>query len=177
MTANIRSFTRRRKMIERHSIEFDRVIFNVISDDDRRTIALQFEFIAAIERSAIQRVLSAMYWRFGNGVRSRLRRWIARQGNPFVLPASSTSHPDYPDVLCFEIAVKPGERVEAAVATLLDFVRQLPGYKKTYGSPLDPDEGHPPPRKAPSRDVSNVAAEILKQCFKRREKGRKEVQS
>ena len=133
----------RKTMIERHSIDFDWVIFNVVSDADRHTMTLQFESNSPLVRQGIRRILRAIEQRFGNGIASRLRRWHSGQGNPFVLPAGTTTHPEYGDVLFFEIGVKPGVRMEDALASLLDHLRQLPGFKRIYGPPLDRDQ--PPP--------------------------------
>jgi hypothetical protein len=71
-------------------------------------------------------------------------------------------------VICFEIGVKPGARMEAALATFLDFVQQQPGYQRTYGSPLDRDQVVSRARKESPSDVSAVAAGTLREFFKRR---------
>jgi hypothetical protein len=157
------------EMIERHTIDFARVSFNVISDADRGTITLQFAQ-AGGGRESIRGILRAIQRRFGGGVVSRLNRWSTGESNAFVLPQGSKPHPDYPDVICFAIGVKPGARMEAALATFLDFLRQLPGYQRTYGSPLDRDEVPSRVRTNSPRDVSTVAADTLREFFKRRTK-------
>jgi hypothetical protein len=157
------------QMIERHTIDFARVSFNIVSDADRATITLQFDQ-AGGGRESIPGILRAIQRRFGGGVMSRLNRWSTGESNPFVLPQTSRPHPDYPDVICFAIGLKPGARMEAALATFLDFLQQLPGYQRTYGSPLDRDEVPPQARKKSPRDVSAVAAGTLREFFKRRTK-------
>ncbi len=155
-------------MTERHSFEFDRAIFNVIADADRRTITLQFQETTVLERRVVERILTAIRRRFGDGITSRFSRWTAGQGNPLLLPGRILSHPEYPDVLCFEIRVKPGDEVEAALATLLDFIRELPGRKRAYGEPLDRDQTSSQIPKRSLRDTSTVAGEVLKTFFIRR---------
>ena len=162
------------EMIERHTIDFNRVSFNVISDADRQTITLQFDRIGSGLES-IQRILRAVRRRFGEGIASRLSRWRTGQGNPFALPARIRPHPEYQDVLCFEIGVKRDARMEAALATLLDFLRQLPGYKRTYGSPLDRDQVPSRVRKESPRDASSVAGDTLREFFKRADERSKET--
>ena len=154
-------------MIDRHSIEFDRAIFNVIADGDRRTITLQFQHTTILERRVIERILAAIRRRFGEGITSRLTRWRAGQSNPLLLPGHAISHPEYPDVLCFEMRVKAGEAVEATLATVLDFIREQPGYKHAYGAPLDRDELRSQMRTGSLRDPSAVAGEVLTTFFKR----------
>ncbi len=154
-------------MIERHSVEFDRAIFNVIADGDRRTITLQFQHTTILERRVIERILGGIRRRFGEGITSRLTRWTAGQSNPLLVPVRGLSHPEYPDVLCYEIKVKAGYGVEAALATLLDFIRELPGHKRAYGAPLDRDQMSSQMRRGLMRDPSAVAGEVLMTFFKR----------
>jgi hypothetical protein len=154
-------------MIERHSIEFDRAIFNVIADSDRRTITLQFQHTTILERRVIERILAAIRRRFGEGIRSRLIRWRAGQSKPLLLPARGVTHPEYPDLLSYEIKVKADDGVEAALATLLNFIRELPGYKQAYGAPLDRDQMSSQMRTGSLRDPSAVAGEVLTTFFKR----------
>jgi hypothetical protein len=156
-------------MIERHTIDFARVSFNIVSDADRGTITLQFAQTGG-RRESIQEILRAIHRRFGGGVMSRLNRWSTGESNSFVLPKCSKPHPDYPDVICFEIGVRPGARMEAVLARFLDFLRQLPGYQRTYGSPLDRDEVPSRVRTKSPHDVSTVADATLREFFKRRTK-------
>jgi hypothetical protein len=155
-------------MIDRHSFEFDRAIFNVIADAEERTITLQFQHTTILEGRAIERVLTAIRRRFGDGITGRLSRWKAGQSNSLLLPGRSVSHPEYPDVLCFEIKVKAGDGVEAALATLLNFIRELPGHKQAYGAPLDCDQMPSEVPRRSQRDPSALAGEILKTFFIRR---------
>ena len=157
-------------MIERHSIEFGRVIFNVVSDADQHTMTLQFQSNSSSVRQGITRLLRAIERRFGDGIARRLSRWHNGQGNPLMLPTGTTTHPEYDDVLFFEIGVKPGVRMEDALALLLDYLRQLPEFKRLYGPPLDRDQAPPKPRKAAPRDTSTVAQATLIEYFKRRGK-------
>ena len=157
-------------MIERHSIEFGRVIFNVVSDADRRTMTLQFQSNSSRVRQSITRLLRAIERRFGDGIASRLRRWHSGQGNPLMLPAGTTRHPEYGDVLLFEIGVKPGVSMEDALALLLDYLRQLPEYKRMYGPQFGRDQPPTKPRKAAPRDISSVAQATLIEYFRRRSK-------
>ena len=101
-------------MIERHSFEFDRAIFNVIADADRRTLTLQFQHTTILERRSVGRILTAIRRRFGNGITSRLSRWKTGQASTLMLPGHGVSHPEYPDVLCFELKVKAGHEIELA---------------------------------------------------------------
>ncbi len=151
-------------MIERHSIEFGRVIFNVVSDADRHTMTLQFQSNMSLVRQSVTRLLCAIEWRFGNGIASRLRRWHSGQGNPLILPAGTTTHPEYDDVLFYEIGVKPDVRMEDALASLLDYLRQFPEYQRMYGPPSIAITYGPPPR------ASTVAQATLIEYFKRRGK-------
>jgi hypothetical protein len=156
-------------MPERHSVDFARGSFNVLSDAQARTITLQFERTRGGRDpidSTIRRVLKALDRRHGGGITSRLNRWMRGEGNPLVLPARPVPHPENPDVLCFEIGVRPGERMDSALAGLLDFLRQQPGYERTYGPPLDRDDG---PRKVRGWGSGNAAASaqmILERLFK-----------
>ncbi len=154
-------------MIERHTIDFARVSFNVISDSDRSTITLQFDQAGGAAAS-IHGILRAVQRRFGGGFLSRLRRLSTGDSSPFVLPGRGNPHPDYPDVFCFELGVKPGTTSEAALAMLLNFVEQLPGYQRTYGSPLDPDKVTERGRTGSQHDASTVAQNTLLEFFKRR---------
>jgi hypothetical protein len=155
-------------MTERHSVEFDRAIFNVIADGDRRTITLQFQHTTILDRRAIDRILTAIRGRFGEGITSRLTRWRAGQSNPLLLPVRGVTHPEYPDLVCYEIYVKAGDAVEAALTTLLNFIRELPGFKHAYGAPLDRDQLSSQMRTGSLRDPSAVAGEVLTTFFKRR---------
>ena len=72
------------EMIERHTIDFARVSFNVVSDADRGTITLQFDQ-AGGGLGSIPGILRAIHQRFGGGVLSRIRRWKSGEISPFVV--------------------------------------------------------------------------------------------
>jgi hypothetical protein len=177
-------------MPERHTIDFARGSFNLVTDADRRTITLQFEdaFRALPGRrhrrpslewrimslrfedafpggrvvsESIDRILKALRQRFGGGILGGLNRWSRRERNPLVLPRRGHPHLDNPDVLCFEIGVKDGAKVEAALATLLDFLRRQPGYQRTYGAPLDRDAAHSEERFGPDKETSTAARDVF----------------
>lgn len=172
-------------MPERHTLVFTRCGFNVLTDHDRRTITLQFEdewpnfglvpgpdgrviesrrprplggIAGMLSNHPIDRIFRALRRRFGGGLPGRLIRWASGKAGPLVLPAHTRLHPDNPVVICFEIGVRDGERMDAALAALLTFLRRLPGYQRTYGEPLDrdgieraPDGGPWMPRGRPKR--------------------------
>jgi len=154
-------------MPERHSVDFIRASFNIISDAERRTIALQFDMVISVP-GAVERIVSALYGRYGSGIRGRLNRWRKGERSPLVMPSRGKPHPENPDVIRFEIVVKQGERLESALATLLGFLRQQPGYQRTFGPPLDRDEAPSEDRKAPAGDVSEAAGGLLKRIMDRR---------
>jgi hypothetical protein len=131
-------------MSERHSVDFARDSFNVICDTDRHSITLQFEFSRngrAPVTDSMARILKAIRSRYGGGVVCRLNRWRRGEGRPLVPPARSRPHPENPDVYCFEMRVDQGEKIESALAGLLEFLRQQPGYRRMFGPPLDRDQG------------------------------------
>jgi hypothetical protein len=151
-------------MAERHTVDFARCSFNVINDADRRTITVQFENPFPGPRvvpESVDRILKAIRQRFGGGIVGRLTRWSRGESNPLVLPQRGHAHPDNPDVLCFEIGVKDGARIEGALATLLDFLRRQPGYQRTYGAPLDRDPDPSEDRIGSTRNASTAAREAL----------------
>jgi hypothetical protein len=130
-------------MPERHTVDFDRASLNLLSDPGKHTITLQFERSPGGRNRVsptLGRNLNALQGRYGVGVISRLNRWRKGAPNPFVLPSRSKPHPENPDVLCFEIGVNQGETMDSALAQLLDFFRQQPGYLRTFGAPLDRDQ-------------------------------------
>jgi hypothetical protein len=155
-------------MTERHTIDFARVSFNIVSDADRGTITLQFDQAGGGDGS-IAGILRAIHQQFGDGIPCRIRRWISGERNPLVVSRRARPHPEYPDVLRFEISVKPGERIEGALAMFLDFLRQQPGYQRTYGSPLDRDHVLSEARQASPHDTSALACSTLREYFRRRE--------
>ena len=155
-------------MTERHSVEFARVGFNVISDDVRGTLTLQFDAARPIP-DPMNQILLAIRREYSDGIASRLRRWRTVQTNMFVPSARIQPHPTNPDVHCFEIGVKDGAAMEAALETLLSFLRQLPGYRRTIGAPLDRDEPPSPTKNSSPRDASAVAQATMREFFVRRE--------
>src|SRR4051794_26784689 len=103
-------------MPERHSVDFERVSFNIISDARRATITLQFPSEYGSELMDIRQILKSIMRRYGSGIRGRLGRWHSGAVSPLVVPSRSKPHPEDPDVLCFEMGVKPGERMDSALA-------------------------------------------------------------
>jgi hypothetical protein len=154
-------------MSERHSVEFDRVGFNVISDDVSRTLTLQFD-AAHPSLEPMQRILFAIRQKYGEGITSWLRRWRTGETNKLVPSARSKPHQTNPDVHCFDIGVKEGEAVEVALEGLLSFLQQLPGYRRTIGAPLNRDDPPSRPKSPSPRDASSVAQATLRQFFERR---------
>ncbi len=182
-------------MPERHSVDFRQVSFNIISDAERGTITLQYPSARGgssdCEVMEIRQVLRSLKRRYGGGIGGRLGRWYSGMDSPFVLPSCSEPHPTNPDVLCFEIRVRQGERLESALATFLEFARQQPGYQRTFGAPLDRDEivggtRYPLPgyqrtfgapldrdskpsraRKMPSGNIPNLACDVLRNMIRR----------
>jgi hypothetical protein len=151
-------------MPERHTVDFARCSFNIVTDADRRTITLQFENPFPGPRvvpESIDRILNALRRRFGGGILGRLNQWRSGESSPLVLPRRGHPHPDNPDVLRFEIGVKNGARIEGALATLFDFFRRQPGYQTTYGAPLDRDPVPSEDRIGSAQDASTAAREAL----------------
>lgn len=151
-------------MPERHTIDFARCSFNIVTDADRRTITLQFENPfpgPTVVPESVDRILKDLRRRFGGGILGRLIRWSSGESDPLVLPRRGLPHPDNPDVLCFEIGVKDGAKVEGALATLLDFLRRQPGYQRTYGAPLDRDPAPSEDRIGSAKDASTAARDAL----------------
>jgi hypothetical protein len=154
-------------MSERHTVDFDRVSFNVISDAERDSITLQFENVLC-GRASIQQILKTINREFGVGLFGRVRRWITGTDHSLVLRSHSKLHPENPDVVCVELGVQRGERMELALGELIEFLRQQPGYRQMFGSPLDRDEMPSPPRKVSSGDSSEAAVDMLKRMRERR---------
>ena len=117
-------------MPERHSIDFVRASVNIITDPATRTITLQYERWHS-PPEAIKPILKAISRKFGTGIKDLVCRWTTGQSSPFVLPKGARLHPENPDVLCFEIGVKQNEKMDAALATLIGFLRQQPGFQRT----------------------------------------------
>lgn len=158
-------------MAERHTVDFKRCSFNVVTDHERKSITLQFERSSDSRRPVslpVTPILKTLKRCYGGGIVSRLNRWRATTGNPFVLTLGIQAHPENPDVLCFEISVRQGERMEAALATILKFLRQQPEYLRTIGPPLDRDEVALSVRNAVPGDVSSAAQDALVKLMKRR---------
>ena len=153
-------------MPERHSIDFVRASVNIITDAAARIITLQYERWHG-PPEAMKPILGAISRKFGAGIRNRLRRWMTGQSSPFVLPPGAKPHPENPDVLCFEIGVKQSEKMDAALAALIGFLRQQPGYQRTFGPPLDPDQPTPKTRTASKGDASEAADAALRGMLRR----------
>jgi hypothetical protein len=153
-------------MPEIHTVDFNDVGINVLSDPDHGTITLQY-VRENHGTGHVGRILAVLRRRYGKSTLSRLNRWRDREENPFVLPSCSTPHPDNPDILRFEIKLQHPEQADAALALLLGFLRQQPGYRRTLGAPLDRD--HAPRREAaaPERNASEFAGDVLTQMFMR----------
>ncbi len=118
-------------MPERRSVDFDQVSFNVISDPERSTITLQFPSFGggstSRESVATKQILKAITARYGMGLKGQLIRWKLGTNSPLLLPSQNKPHPDAPDVLCFEMGVRPGERMDLVLADFLAFLSQRPG--------------------------------------------------
>ena len=163
-------------MSERHTVDFARCSFNIVTDADRRTITLQFDHEAPrLGSRPISLILKAIRRRYGDGPIARLSRWKTGEANPFVLPSHSRSHPDHPDVLCYEMGVKGGGggTMDSALAALLDFLRRQPGYERTYGAPLDLDGLPTRVRRGAEGDASTSAYRALKGLMERRQRPRR----
>lgn len=160
-------------MSERHTVDFARCSFNVVTDSDRRTITLQFDNEwSGLQSEPIARLIKAIRQRYGAGVLARLNRWRTGERHPFILPPRCLPHPDNPDVLCYEIGVRGegGGTMDSALATLLEFLRQQPGYERTYGAPLDRDQVPTRVRKGSDRDASTSAHDALRNFMDLRHK-------
>jgi len=153
-------------MPERHSIDFVRASVNIIADADKRTIALQYERSHG-PPEAMNAILGAISRKFGTGIINRLSQWMTGRSSPFVLPRAAKPHPETPDVLCFEIGVKQSEKMDAALDALIGFLRQQPGYQRTFGPPLDPDQPNPKTRSASKGDASEAADAVMKRMLRR----------
>ena len=159
-------------MPERHTIEFDDIGVNILSDAERRTIILQFNSSDLFERHTVERILKAMRKRFGDGVWSRLNRWSSGESNPLALSPAATRHPENPEVTCFEVAVKAGAAMESALSSLIDFLRRQPGYLRTFGEPLNRDHAPSRWRKQEKVDTSDAANDVLREILSRRKRTR-----
>jgi hypothetical protein len=159
-------------MPERQSVEFERVVFNVISDEERGTITLQFSGAGGRSRESreIEAILNAIEGRYAKGIRSRPSPEGLGSASPLVLPLRSKPHPEAPDVLCFEMRVKPGERMGSVLADFMDFLSQQPGYRRTFGNPLDRDQIPLGSKHVPPAELSNEAGKMLTEMFRRRTK-------
>jgi hypothetical protein len=157
-------------MPERHTVDFARCSFNVVSDGERRSIILQFHPQAAgSKREPIALIFKALRRRYGGGLIAHLNRWRTGEGHPFVLPPRTEPHPDCPEVLCYRIRVRPGGgTMDSALATLLEFFREQPGYERTYGAPLDLDEASARVRTRTDVDASTAAFRALAGLMDRR---------
>jgi hypothetical protein len=147
-------------MPEYHTIDFVRGSVNIVSDAERGIITLQFD-PACDGAEPIGLIWKAIETRFGGGIPSRLNRWCMGENNPLILPRGGKPHPENADVLCFPIGIEADVRMDAALATLIGFLQQLPGYRRTFGSPLHREHGSSPARKTTVTDVADAASETL----------------
>lgn len=157
-------------MAERHTIDFKQCSFNVLSDGDRGTITLQFERAGQGRRAVgrpIAQVLTALQRAYGSGIVGRLHRLGSAEDDMLRLPTESKPHPDNPDVLCFEIEVKPGCAMDTALGAVLALLQQ-PEYLRTLGAPLDRDEPPSHIRAAESENASSTANALLREMMMRR---------
>lgn len=180
-------------MPERHTVVFKRCEFNVITDHDQRTVTLQFEethtfleialgpdgrpiqrrrspspggLARMVSNRPIDPILRAIDRRFGDGLAGWLDRWRTGEESPLILAPRTTVHPENPEVACFVMGVKAGHPTDAALATLLDFLRKLPGYQQTFGDPLDRDVVERENRRSRA-DASTVANDTLRALMER----------
>ena len=152
-------------MPERHTVEFRELCLNILSDASRGTIVLQVDRLDA-RPGAIARLERALRGRFGAGLAARLRRHWRGDASPLAPGPPARPHPDNVDVICWEIAVRAGVRMDDALGALLRFCRDQPGYLRTLGAALDADERAP---RAPQRpaDPSSRARTVLTELFRR----------
>ncbi len=147
-------------MNEIHSVDFDRFGVNILSDAEWGSIVLQFD-ISTCGVGAIGPTLKAVQRRFGQGIWGHLSRWMTGARGMLVVTSHAQPHPDQPDVFVVKMAVKEGERMDAALGALMDFFRTQPGYRRPLGPPLDPDAPHGPIRSG-AGDASRAAADSLR---------------
>jgi len=156
-------------MSERHTVDFDRVSFNIISDAEQRTITLQFDTpLWRREGDHVKRLLKAIGRRYGAGFKSRLGRWLAGERESLLVVKRSGPHAENAEIFCFELGVKRESKTEAALADLVEFFRRLPGYRRLLGQPLDRDQIRRGFREGSSDDSSQAAADTLRRMFERR---------
>jgi hypothetical protein len=152
-------------MIERHTFEFNRFGVNVLSDAERAAISLQFD-TSGYGVEAIEPILKAVKRRFGRGIWGQLSRWMTGEGDLLLLISHGKPHPDNPDVIRVEMAIKDGERMDSALAALVDFFRRQPGFCRMLGSPLDRDDLDRRTRGGMG-DVSRIANETFRRMWER----------
>lgn len=156
-------------MSERRSVEFDQFGYNIVCDEDRGTMTLQFTSSGGEGARAVRRLLRAVEERYGGGE----ARWSRRKEesiSPLILLRDSRPHEDASDVLCFEMGVKPGERMDLVLADFLAFVSRQPGYRRTLGGPPEDARNTARGRSTASDDLSQRAADLLRPMFYRRGK-------
>lgn len=159
-------------MNEIHSIEFNRFGVNILSNEEQGTIVLQFD-ASEYGLGAIGPTLKAVQGQFGHGIWGHFNRWMTGAGDILLVTSHAQPHPDHPEVIVVEMAVKEGARMDTALAALVDFFRSQPGYRRTMGPPLDPDAPHRPIRSG-TGDASQTAWDTLRRIFEDRH--RKEPQ-
>jgi hypothetical protein len=156
-------------MAERHTVDFDRISFNVLSDAERGTITLQFDSeIGRHQNDQLKRLLSVLRYRYGASFMSRLRRWSVRAPEPLLLVGSSGPHPENADILCLELRLNREARLESALVDLVEFLRRQPGYRRLLGQPLDRGQMRERTPTFSSDDSSQAAADTLKRMMERR---------
>jgi hypothetical protein len=156
-------------MAERHTVDFDRVSFNVLSDEERGTITLQFDSpIWGHAGGHVKGLAAAIGRRYGGGWKSRLDRWLAGEGEPLLVAGPSGPHSENAEVYCLELWVKRGAKMESALADLVEFLRRQPGYRRLLGQPLDRDQMRERPAEPSSGDSSQAACDALKRIMELR---------
>lgn len=161
-------------MPECHTVDLDRFGVNILSDAERGTITLQMDAgwdgaDRAGKLAEQARLLRALGRRFGGGVRSRLLRWMRGERDVLRIDSRSGSHLVNPEVIRVEMIVSRGERMDVALGVLLDFFRRQPGYRRTFGAPLDLDSIDTRARQG-TGDDSEVAMGVLRRILELRNK-------
>jgi hypothetical protein len=155
-------------MPERHTVDFDRLGVNVLSDAERGTVVLQFDR-ASGDAKTLAGVVKGVNGRFGGGAWRRWNRWVRGERDVLKIVSPAVPHPENPDVIRVEMAASPGVPMDVALGVLLDFFRRQPGYRRTFGAPLDRDGIDARVCNAPG-DLSGVALDVLRRLLEHRNK-------